>query len=212
MLVDDSRDACRRILEPFHARLYAVPHYAFERFMAIPDELRLPLEVRKRSMATALWSFEMVAVEALFGELPGVTLHHAYESVLVEIANTTLVRFKKVNLDGLSASYPTTRALEFNSSENGELFDGPMHWSAPIRCDLGYTLSFSEATARWAIDSIRVVRRSGKSVKWQYEIGGDDSTAAGSVPTVTPPVGPVRIIAKRTDVPQRAVHDNDEGD
>ena len=201
MFIDRSEDTCRGYLEPFHDRLFAVSQYALKTFQEIPDRLRLPLQIRKRSFATTMWSYEMEAVESLFDGLPGVNLAESYESILVEVDGAVTVRFKKVNDHGVSASYPTPRAKRFNSIDQGEMFDAPLEWSAPIRVDLGYQIG--EQAERLSIAGVWVVCRNGKHVAWKYELvppGNTDtliSTIAPTVPTaprIVPKDGVVSIV------------------
>src|SRR6266576_1923060 len=130
MLPDTSMDACRRVLEPFHDRLFTVASNAWDRYMLIPAEARVALARWKRARANAVWAFMMDAAQVLFENDPAVRSRLAFDTLTFEFCNTVLVRFKKMDAEGLSSNYPTARAESYNNSGQFEMF--AEMWSAPI--------------------------------------------------------------------------------
>jgi hypothetical protein len=164
MLRDTSAAACRRILEPYHSQLWEIAAGGVACFRSLPAEHQLILASSKRCHRTMVWQFMMWEAARLLSATPNVLPLRKFETTNYEIDGRVLVRFKKLDPDGMSSNYPTPRALSFVGDEQYELFEAM--WSAPLRVDVGYVLDKTGL----GVELILVSRRRGSKVDWIYPI------------------------------------------
>jgi hypothetical protein len=171
-----SESTCRRILEPYYEALLEIPREAFAKFLRMPDEYRVPLQLHKTVRANAVWSYMMQEADRLLSMMPGVYVIPRHGSKLFLVGSEVLLRFKKLDENGASRNYPTRRARHFNDPNQDSFDEIP---AAAIRVDVGYQLDRLEQS----ISEVLVSHRNGKVVAWAYPVRIASQTVVIPFPT-----------------------------
>lgn len=147
------------MLEPLHSRLHSTVQRAWASYEAAAAE-RSGIHSRWRS--TTMHQCMTEHARELFDSVEGVTVVDG-ERFLLEVADTLLVQFKKLDADLLTRNYPTATAQKFDLQLPLASLPSP---KLP-RVTLGY-----QPKADWTeILSITLVHRVGKSEPhWYYDL------------------------------------------
>ena len=141
MIFRDVEAICRRVIAPYAETLAEIPRNAWQRFLL--DSERLAYS-QKTVRANVVWGLMIDEADRLLLPMPGVQPIDVYNfrSYLLAVdGDDVLVRFKKLDEDGLSRNFQTYRAQRYN----GQL---PIREISPaaIRLDVGYQLNELETT------------------------------------------------------------------
>ena len=182
-----SVDDIRPLLRSREVALNKIVLGAFDRWWNNPERLQL----YRRTRATLIHNYMMIAAPTAFSTDPGVRLidRNGHETSYFLIEGRVLLRFKKGDENGLTCNIDTQAALAFVDPEVDNLLGLP----EIARLDVAYVLS--ELATR--VEKILIVARDGDAIAWSYEIypTAEETTAPTPIPTQPkPPAPPSTVI------------------
>ena len=175
-----NESAVRAVLKPYHAIFADASRAAMKQWLEIPPAQRAALD-HPRAFANVVWSLFRNEAQVRFSGLPGVTLTHKYNTFGIVVKDQLMLRFKRVNPEGLSRNFPTQTSLKFYAQ-----FDLPGIPAACPRAEIGWR----EDDVRLGLAELSIVMRTGKHLAWRYSILEEGGTAVLAIPTKAPTVGP----------------------
>jgi hypothetical protein len=196
---DTSADATMAQLEPFQAQIREILSTAVVTFNMIQPSLLLPLVRWNRSRATCIWAYAMEGLEQAFPQGGPVKLDVKYETITIHVGTNLVARLKKMTPAGFTSNYPTRRARQYHTADQGELF--VLQWAKPLRVDIGYVLNDTGT----GVEQVLVAhRKTPQIIDWVREIPAPDSGAP--IPLAKQPVpadGSARVQARRAGNTQK---------
>jgi hypothetical protein len=158
---------CMGMLEPFLPRIAGCVRRGFDKYQEYPTEFRADHD--NRAAASCVHAHILTGVSAEFIDVPGAVVLNARGLRVLNIRDRVVGRFKRVNEEGRSRSYPTMQLQKFDKQ-----LPLPAIPTAAARVTFGYEpdLAFSEI--------IRVVVSCplGSSILWCAQIEINESGAA----------------------------------
>ena len=155
-------------MEPVLDDLNAIPRAAHAAYRSYDP--RHLIEHSPRSQATCIYDHMVAEADRRFGERDGVEPIDVRGLKLWVFDQHTVVRFKKMDEDGVTRNYPTLQARAFDL--NRELDGVP---PKPIRVTVGYLLDPTGTS----IKRVQVARPNGRSVDWCAAIVPTEARRAG---------------------------------
>ncbi|MBF0372046.1 MAG: hypothetical protein HQL39_01360 [Alphaproteobacteria bacterium] len=107
-----NQEECMRVLGPHLGVLHDIIHEAFAKYQAYSPEALADHD--ERAAAACVHSHIITAAGATFGESSGAILLDARGLKVLNVGDRVVARFKKVDEDGRSRSYPTRQAKNFD--------------------------------------------------------------------------------------------------
>jgi hypothetical protein len=163
--LDEGR--CMGVLEPYLYRIAACIRRGFGKYQGYPTEYRADHD--NRAAANCVHSHILTEVSAEFIDIPGAAVLNARGLRVLNVRDRVVGRFKRVNEEGRSRSYPTDQLRNFDRQ-----LRLPLIPTAAARVTFGYEpdLAFSEI--------VRVVVSCplGPTILWCAQVEIDESGKA----------------------------------
>lgn len=157
----------RENLAPFEPDIHEAYHGAFQDFRNINI-----LVFNARTRATIINELAIQRLKIPLFE-KGVIIEEKYESALFIVNDIVSFKLKKIDVLGLSRSYPTPRVVAYYDHDEPTTLWPPVH-----RVEIGYVLGSLASQIR----DIYVVGRDGDVIAWKYPVMSD------SIPLYQPPL------------------------
>src|ERR1039458_2691560 len=178
-----TESAVRSRLERIHPILADASHAAFQRWLKIPTSQRAALD-HPRTFANVIWGFFCAEATTRLASESGITLTHKYNTLGIVVDDELMLRFKRVNRQGLSRNYATQTSLRFYGQ-----IEIPGIPATCARAEIGWR----EDEVRLGLAALEVVMRDGKAVAWHYSILEEGATSVVPIVPATP------ITSRQTD-------------
>lgn len=166
MKSDLNLDRCMRALDPFLRRIADCVERGFAKYQTYPE---CRAEHDDRAAANCVHAHILTEVSTEFIDTPGAAVLNARGLRVLNIGDRIVGRFKKVNEEGRSRSYPTHQAINFDRQ-----LPLPIIPSAATRVTFGYEpdLAFSK------ISRIVVSCPMGETILWCAQICPNETGGA----------------------------------
>lgn len=159
VLSSPDQEECMRVLNPHLGIVHDILHEAFGKYQAYPPEALA--EHDERAAAACVHSHIITAVTAAFTDVSGATLLNVRGLKVLNVGDRVVARFKKVDEDGRSRSYPTAQAKSFDRQ-----LPLPNVPAAAARLTIGYEPDLAFSTIQRVVVSCPM----GPSILWCSQV------------------------------------------
>lgn len=155
-------------LDPYFDEFDAICRGGLARYREVQADIRI--EHDKRASATCIYSHMVALADRLLTDKPGVIFKTVRGLKVWIVGEKATIRFKKMDEDGRTRSYPTKQARDFDRQLPLPGIPYP-----PLNLVVGYLPNALETQ----VERVQVARPAGKAVDWCAAIVPTDDRVVG---------------------------------